>query len=270
MVLFRSALKQVARRTAISRASCAGRACPTASPAAGICISRCSTRKSGKNLFVAERQDGAAVAARPALSRRPARACARRRGVLHADDQRLQALSGVNSMAPIQAVWGRDNRGVMLRVLGGRAIRRRIENRIGEPLANPYLYMASQIHAGLDGIARKLAPAPSADAPYEIRPSRCRRRSPRRSTRSQDSACFRAGFGDAFVDYHCASSRPRSRAATPRAAANPRCGGCHRLGAPGIFRSGVTTEGLLEAAANRLQSARFWIVFVARAIEKIL
>ena len=43
-----------------------------------------------------------------------------------------------------------------------------LENRVGEPLANPYLYMASQIHAGLDGIARKLVPGPSADAPYEI------------------------------------------------------------------------------------------------------
>ena len=28
----------------------------------------------------------------------------------------------------------------------------RIENRSGEPSANPYLYMASQIYAGLDGM----------------------------------------------------------------------------------------------------------------------
>jgi glutamine synthetase len=28
--------------------------------------------------------------------------------------------------------------------------------------------MASQIHAGLDGVARKLDPGPSADSPYEI------------------------------------------------------------------------------------------------------
>ena len=28
-----------------------------------------------------------------------------------------------------------------------------LENRVGEPMANPYLYMASQIYAGLDGIA---------------------------------------------------------------------------------------------------------------------
>ena len=40
-----------------------------------------------------QRQDRAALAARPALSRRPAGACARGGGVHHADHQRLQALS---------------------------------------------------------------------------------------------------------------------------------------------------------------------------------
>ena len=42
----------------------------------------------------------------------------------------------------------------------------RIENRIGEPAANPYLYIASQIHAGLDGIERGLAAPPATTAPY--------------------------------------------------------------------------------------------------------
>ena len=72
-----------------------------------------------------------------------------------------------NAMAPQSAVWGRDNRGAMLRVLGraGDAATR-IENRIGEPMANPYLYFAAQIHAGLDGIERALAPPDAAGAPY--------------------------------------------------------------------------------------------------------
>jgi glutamine synthetase len=64
-------------------------------------------------------------------------------------------------------LWGRDNRGAMLRVIGecgdGST---RIENRIGEPAANPYLYFASQIHAGLDGIKRALSAPPATDAPY--------------------------------------------------------------------------------------------------------
>jgi glutamine synthetase len=70
-------------------------------------------------------------------------------------------------MAPQSVLWGRDNRGAMLRVLGrsGDAATR-IENRIGEPMANPYLYIAAQIHAGLDGIGRRLAAPKAAGAPY--------------------------------------------------------------------------------------------------------
>ena len=61
-----------------------------------------------------------------------------------------------NAMAPNALIWGRDNRGAMLRVLGraGDAATR-IENRIGEPSANPYLYIAAQIHAGLDGLSAR-------------------------------------------------------------------------------------------------------------------
>ena len=88
-----------------------------------------------------------------------------------------------NAMAPQSVVWGRDNRGAMLRVLGrcGDAATR-IENRIGEPMANPYLYMAAQIHAGLDGIERRLVAPPSVGAPV------CRQRrsladDPRRGAR---------------------------------------------------------------------------------------
>lgn len=72
-----------------------------------------------------------------------------------------------NALAPQSVLWGRDNRGAMLRVIGACGdAGTRIENRIGEPAANPYLYMASQIHAGLDGIERRLAAPPATDAPY--------------------------------------------------------------------------------------------------------
>src|SRR5690606_32515583 len=63
---------------------------------------------------------------------------------------------------------GMDNRGAMLRVIGGAGDpNTRLENRVGEPAANPYLYMASQAHAGLDGLARHLEPPPAADTPYD-------------------------------------------------------------------------------------------------------
>src|SRR5262249_51373009 len=80
------------------------------------------------------------------------------------------------SLAPDHAVWGQDNRGVMVRVLGGPGDpATHLENRVGEPAANPYLYMASQIVSGLDGLDRKLASRPSGGRPTSC--SRRRRRS---------------------------------------------------------------------------------------------
>jgi glutamine synthetase len=110
---------------------------------------------------------------------------------------------GANSMAPIQAIWARDNRGVMVRVMGDAGDpATHLENRIGEPLANPYLYMASQIYAGLDGMARKLDPGPSADAPYEVSAEPLPKTLDEALKALRKDACFRAGFGAAFVDYY--------------------------------------------------------------------
>jgi glutamine synthetase len=72
-----------------------------------------------------------------------------------------------NALAPQAVLWGRDNRGAMLRVIGGAGdAATRIENRVGEPMANPYLYIASQIHAGLDGLARQRRAPQATEAPY--------------------------------------------------------------------------------------------------------
>lgn len=74
-----------------------------------------------------------------------------------------------NMMAPQRAVWGVGSRGAALRVVSsGRPNDRaaRIENRIGEPAANPYLYIASQIHAGLDGVELKRSACPADVSPY--------------------------------------------------------------------------------------------------------
>jgi glutamine synthetase len=112
---------------------------------------------------------------------------------------------GINSMAPIQAVWGRDNRGAMVRVMGASGDpATHLESRVGEPLANPYLYMASQIHAGLDGITRTLAPPPPTDAPYEPSAEPLPKTLAEAIAALRANACFRAGFGDAFVDYFAA------------------------------------------------------------------
>ncbi|UWU76662.1 glutamine synthetase family protein [Bradyrhizobium huanghuaihaiense] len=107
------------------------------------------------------------------------------------------------SLAPDRAIWGRDNRGVMIRVLGGaNDAATRVENRIGEPAANPYLYMASQILSGLDGVDRKLDPGPSADTPYETKAPLLPKSLRDAVAALKDDPFFREKFGAEFVDYY--------------------------------------------------------------------
>ena len=107
------------------------------------------------------------------------------------------------SLAPDRAIWGRDNRGVMIRVLGGAGdTATRLENRIGEPAANPYLYMASQILSGLDGVDRKLDPGPSADTPYETKAALLPTSLREAVAALKDDPFFRDSLGAAFVDYY--------------------------------------------------------------------
>lgn len=106
------------------------------------------------------------------------------------------------SLAPDRAIWGRDNRGVMCRVLGAQGDpASRIENRLGEPAANPYLYMASQLLAGLDGMAKAAEPPPSADTPYETPAPLLPHNLEAALAALRGNACYRAGFGDTFIDY---------------------------------------------------------------------
>jgi glutamine synthetase len=107
------------------------------------------------------------------------------------------------ALAPDRAIWGHDNRGVMVRALGGPGdAATRLENRVGEPAANPYLYMASQIVAGLDGIARKLDPGPCADTPYETAAPFLPKSLEEALTALRHDACFAEAFGQSFIDYY--------------------------------------------------------------------
>jgi glutamine synthetase len=105
------------------------------------------------------------------------------------------------SLAPDRVTWGLDNRAAMIRVCGA-GPNAHIENRIGEPAANPYLYMASQIHAGLDGVDNRIDPGPLSDEPYAETERALLPRSLMEATAAlKDSALFRRTLGDAFVDY---------------------------------------------------------------------
>jgi len=106
------------------------------------------------------------------------------------------------SLAPDRAIWGRDNRGVMIRALGGAGNpATRLENRAGDPAANPYLYLASQMLSGMDGIERRLDPGPPADTPYET-PAQAMPKSLMEALAAlREDKLFRDHMGDKFVDY---------------------------------------------------------------------
>lgn len=201
MVLFRSAVKQICQRSGHHATFMCRPKIPQVVSSGWHLHQSLRSRETGANLFVAE--DGALLSP---LGRgylggllRHARAAAVFTTPTINGYKRYRSYS----LAPDRATWARDNRGVMVRVLGGAGDpATRLENRIGEPAANPYLYMASQVLCGLDGIDRGLDPGPSADAPYEAEATPLPK-SLREAVLALDGdAFFRNALGDRFVDYY--------------------------------------------------------------------
>jgi glutamine synthetase len=88
-------------------------------------------------------------------------------------------------------------------VLGGRDDpATRLENRLGEPGANPYLFIASQIVCGLDGIERSLKPGPRDDEPYTAERTLLPTSLGQALDALEASALFRRQFGELFIDYY--------------------------------------------------------------------
>jgi glutamine synthetase len=107
-----------------------------------------------------------------------------------------------NSLAPDRATWCFDHRGVMVRVLGSPGDpATRLENRVGEPSANPYLFIASQIAAGLDGIDRKLDPGAPDDEPYAANRPMLPTSLTAALDHLEEEPLFSRDFGEVFVDY---------------------------------------------------------------------
>jgi len=91
----------------------------------------------------------------------------------------------------------------MIRVLGGSGdAATRLENRAGEPAANPYLYMAAQIVSGVDGVDKSLDPGPSADTPYEVAAVPLPKSLEEALAALRTDACLAAGFGEDFIAYY--------------------------------------------------------------------
>jgi glutamine synthetase len=107
-----------------------------------------------------------------------------------------------NSLAPDRTTWCYDHRGVMIRVLGAAGDpATRMENRIGEPSANPYLYILSQVVAGLDGIEQKLDPGRPDDDPYNAERPMLPASLPSALDALEREPLFRAQIGAVFIDY---------------------------------------------------------------------
>ena len=81
---------------------------------------------------------------------------------------------GPDTMAPYRSNWGYDNRTTFVRIPPERGPGGRIEVRVGDGAANPYIVIAAILAAALDGLQRQLeCPEPSEGWSYtdESRPS---------------------------------------------------------------------------------------------------
>lgn len=75
---------------------------------------------------------------------------------------------GPDTLAPYRSNWGWDNRSTMIRIPPERGSGTRIELRIGDGAANPYVVIAAVLAAALDGIKKKMVvPAPVDGWSYE-------------------------------------------------------------------------------------------------------
>ena len=107
-----------------------------------------------------------------------------------------------DSFAPDRIAWAEENRGALIRVAGGRGdSNTHLENRVGEPAANPYLYLASQVISGRDGLRNKLDPGPSADEPYQAEAERLPGSLEESIQLFKQSGLLRSELGDPFVEY---------------------------------------------------------------------
>ena len=107
------------------------------------------------------------------------------------------------SFAPDRVCWALENRGALVRVQGAPGdTNSHVEMRIGEPAANPYLYMAANIAAGLDGMRRQLDPPPPVEAdPYATENQMLPTSLAEAIGELEKDTFYREAFGDTLVDY---------------------------------------------------------------------
>ena len=206
MILFRNAAKQICARHGYHATFMCRPQIPNVFASGWHLHQSLRERKSGRAVFMPEEGEGE-DALLSALGRRFAA------GILHharaASVFTTPTINGYKrfkpfSLAPDRAAWAHDNRGAMLRIIGGAGEPgTRIENRAGEPAANPYLYLASQIVSGLDGIDEERDPGEATETPYDAdAPLLPTSLIEAVAALRADEAFIRA-LGKPFIDYIC-------------------------------------------------------------------
>ncbi|MEM1343841.1 MAG: glutamine synthetase family protein [Pseudomonadota bacterium] len=111
--------------------------------------------------------------------------------------------------APTRAVWSTDNRTAGFRVCAPGAKSVRVECRIGGADLNPYLALAGQIAAGLDGIEQGLTlEAETRGDIYQAAGARAIPATLREAAEALDgSKMLRAAMGDAVIDHYVRAAR---------------------------------------------------------------
>ncbi|MDR2013558.1 MAG: glutamine synthetase family protein [Rhodanobacter sp.] len=200
MVLFRNAVKQICRR----RGYLASFMCKPAINgffASGWHLHQSLTaRNSGRNAFIPQPGEPLSPLGQAYVGGLLEHACA-------ASSFTTPTINGYRrrrpySLAPDRVTWAKDNRAAMVRVismLGDPASR--VENRIGEPAANPYLYVASQIFSGIDGIRHQRDPGPLQETPYEADVAILPHNLSEAMEALEPSRYFREAFGEEFIQY---------------------------------------------------------------------
>lgn len=113
-----------------------------------------------------------------------------------------------HSLAPERVSWSHDGRGALVRALWGENdSASRIENRGGEPAANPYLYLASQMLAGRDGLTSGHKLPNAAPDAYDPALARLPHGLGAAIDLADGDSFVRGAFGDVFIDVYAAIKR---------------------------------------------------------------
>jgi glutamine synthetase len=200
VVLFRSAVKQMCQRRGLLATFMCRPALPNFFPSGWHLHQSLLSRPDGRNEFACD-DDFLSATGRQFVA-----------GLLdHALPMGVFATPTVNgykrfrpySFAPDRVCWALENRGALVRVQGAPGdANSHVEMRMGEPAANPYLYMAANIAAGLDGIRRELDPPPPVEAdPYASENTPLPASLADAIGALEQDSFFRKAFGDTLVDY---------------------------------------------------------------------